>query len=327
MIRPRIVVTGGAGYIGAHVCHLLKARGFSVTVLDDLSTGARKRVKQFEFVKLDLTMAPAEIIEQVLTGAVGVIHFAAVKRVDESVRDPLKYYSSNLVSLIRLLAAMRVCNVNAFVFSSSSSVYGEPRGPLVAEDSACFPVNPYGETKLVGEWLCQDASIAWGLRAVALRYFNVAGASCPILGDLYSMTLVPRLVNLALANEPLIVNGTDYPTSDGTCVRDYVHPEDVADAHLLTLERLLDGHDLEPAYNVGTGAGSSVLAVIQAAESVLGRPILTSYGPRRPGDPTAVVGNTSLIYEQLGWQPRYTLADIVSSAFAAHSYLRRIDNP
>ncbi|MDO4645730.1 MAG: UDP-glucose 4-epimerase GalE [Propionibacteriaceae bacterium] len=320
MTKPRIVVSGGAGYIGSHVCRLLESRGYGITVIDDLSTGIRERVGRYNFVELDLVSAPIGMIEKALTGAVGVMHFAADKRADQSIHEPLRYYQRNLVSLIRLLAAMQTCCVEALVFSSSSSVYGEARGSLVTEDSSLVPINPYGETKLAGEWLCRDASVAWGLRAVSLRYFNVAGAACSELGDHYSMTLISRLVNLTLAGKPLIINGTDYPTPDGTCIRDYIHPGDVADAHLLALESLLDGRDIAFAYNVGTGTGSSILDVVHAAEAELGRPINVVFGPRREGDSAAVVGDATLIQRSLGWRPRYTLKDIISSSFAAHRF-------
>lgn len=312
-----VLVTGGAGYIGGHVVSALRARGESVVILDDLSTGSPDRMSGDD-VALDLSAAgaPTAIEELLREHAVhAVIHLAAKKQVGESVQQPAWYYQQNVGGLANLLLAMESARVGTLVFSSSAAVYGNGTGSPARESDAAVPINPYGETKLAGEWLVGDAVQAGWLRAVSLRYFNVAGAGSDELADRFATNLVPLVFERLAAGLPPRVFGGDYPTADGTCVRDYIHVVDLADAHLAVLDALREGRDVPPLLNVGTGAGHSVLEVLAAVQAVTGHATTPAMEPRRVGDPAALVADASVMASTLGWSARLSLTDMVSSAW------------
>ena len=312
----RWLVTGGAGYIGAHTVRALRARGDAVVVLDDLSAGLAARVDD------DVPLVRASVLdEDVVAGALtehqvdGVMHFAARKSVPESVAHPLYYWRENVEGLRSVLGACARVGVERFVYSSSAAVYGATTGAAVTEDARCAPVNPYGPTKLAGEWLLAEVHRATGLRYVALRYFNVAGAHDARLADRGRANLVPIVLDAVVRGDAPTVFGTDYDTPDGSCVRDYVHVDDLADAHVAATA-LLDGPCAE-TLNVGVGRGYSVLEVMATVARVAGRPVEPVVADRRPGDPAAVVADVTRIGERLGWRARHDLDDIVASAFHA----------
>ncbi len=310
------LVTGGAGYIGAHVVRALVEDGQDVVALDDLSTGDADRVSP-KATLVEGTVRDRDLLRRVLadTGVHGVVHIAAKKQVGESVADPLLYYRENLDGLTALLDACRERGVDRFVFSSSAATYGLPDVDLVTEDTSGVPLSPYGETKLVGEWLLRDCERAYGLRTMSLRYFNVAGTVSVELGDIGVFNLVP-LVFQALTNgvRPKVF-GADYPTPDGTCVRDYVHVADIADAHLVAA-RALDAGAAGRTYNVGRGAGSSVLEVLRVVQEVTGRDTTPEVVDRRPGDPARIVASVDRIREELGFTAHRDLREMVESAWA-----------
>lgn len=313
------LVTGGAGYIGSHVVRLLERRGEDVVVVDDLSNGIAARVPNAALVELDLSARDAESrLRAVMAehGVTSVIHFAAKKQVGESVERPLWYYRNNVEGLANLLAAMEAAGVTTMVFSSSAAVYGMPDVGIVPEKIDCRPINPYGQTKLVGEWIIDNAA-RHGLRAIKLRYFNVAGTGWPELADTAVMNLIPIILDRVATGRAPMVFGDDYPTPDGTCIRDYVHVADLADAHIAALDHLGTGHVTETVFNVGTGQGASVLEVIDAMSTALGRELTPEIAPRRPGDPPQLVADVSAIERELGWRASHGLADIASSAVPA----------
>ncbi|MBF0673479.1 MAG: UDP-glucose 4-epimerase GalE [Salinibacterium sp.] len=317
-----VLVTGGAGYIGSHVVRLLRDRGETAIVVDDLSAGRAERVAGAELVQLDLTSADA--IER-LTEAMrefsvdAVIHFAALKAVGESVEQPARYYRHNLGSLANVLLACEAAGVEKVVFSSSAAVYGAADGP-VTEDSPTQPLSPYGETKLAGEWLMAAHAHARGVKATSLRYFNVAGAGWPELGDTSVMNLVPMVLERLDAGKPPRIFGDDYNTPDGTCIRDYIHVLDLAEAHLAALDgldRLGVGHHV---FNIGTGVGSSVRQIVDAILDVSGSDLKAEVVERRAGDPDSIVATVDRVEEAIGWRAQRTVTDIVASAWAAHEH-------
>jgi len=316
-----IVVTGGAGYIGAHVVRALQQQGERVVVIDDLSSGSPERIGSAALRVIDVAAdGAAQSIASVLreSDARAVIHFAAKKQVGESVLRPVYYYRQNVTGLANVLDAMESVGVRSLVFSSSAAVYGVPDVPLVSEDTPPQPINPYGETKLAGEWLVRGASRAWGLRAVALRYFNVAGAGAPDLGDPAVVNLVTIVLERLTRGEPALIYGDDYPTPDGTGVRDYVHVQDLAEAHIVAMRDLASrpGPRAE-IFNVGTGTGASVLEVIREIAAVSGRDVPVHVVARRLGDPPSVIASTARIEAALGWRARFGLPEIVRSAWEA----------
>ena len=314
------LVIGGAGYIGSHVVRLLLERGQHVVVVDDLSTGFRERTKGAELVELDVTKPDAvdKLAFQLrASGADSVIHFAAHKQVGESVQKPEMYWHDNIAGLANVLAACASAEVRDVVFSSSAAVYGMPDVDLVTEDLQPQPINPYGATKYVGEWMLADAERAHDMRTVALRYFNVAGAGWPDLADTLVMNLVPIILDAVDAGRAPIVFGTDYDTPDGTCIRDYVHVLDLADAHIAALDYLRGEERPHRVFNVGTGTGSSVLEVIAAVGRALGKELTPEMGERRPGDPARLICSTERIEKTLGWPSSKGLDDIVRSAVEA----------
>lgn len=314
------LVIGGAGYIGAHVVQLLLERGESVAVVDDLSTGFRNRIGDAPLIEQDVTADGAvEVLEREMRerGVKAVIHFAAHKQVGESVEKPEMYWHDNIGGLANVLDAAARAGVRDFVFSSSAAVYGTPDVDLVDEELECRPINPYGATKYVGEWMLADAERAHGMRTVALRYFNVAGAGSPELADTLVMNLVPIVLDTLECGKSPKVFGNDYDTPDGTCIRDYVHVEDLADAHVAALGYLENDEREYRVFNVGTGKGSSVLEVIDAIGRAKGIEITPEIAPRRAGDPARLVCSTERIEKALGWKSSKDLDDIVRSAVEA----------
>ena len=318
----KILVTGGAGYIGSHVIRQLIAAGHEPVALDDLTNGKKDRLGQTPLIQLDLASPEAtnQLVKAFKDYAIdGVIHLAARKAVGESVERPEYYYQQNINSVTNLLLAMREAKVLNMVFSSSAATYGSPEVDQVNEDYLARPINPYGETKLVGEWMMADAAKAWGLKVVSLRYFNVAGAGFDDLADTSVANLIPIAFNAIKNNQAIQVFGTDWPTPDGSCVRDYIHVLDLADAHIAALDYLGQEVREHSIFNVGTGTGSSVLEVIEAIRNVLGTEFAVDLVGRRAGDPASLSADVSRIEETLGWKAKQSLADIVSSHYRASS--------
>lgn len=309
------LVVGGAGYIGAHVVRRLHALSRPVAVLDDLSTGLATRLPDGVPLTVGSATDPHTVRKALVEhGVDGVIHLAGAKSAPESVADPLRYYAQNLTSMQVLIGEMVEVGVRRFVLSSSAAVYGIPEHGLVTEESPTRPINPYGETKLLCEWLLRSAGAAYGISWLALRYFNVVGSDDEVLADQGRTNLFPSVFQQVLAGRPVLVTGSDYPTRDGTGVRDYVHVADVADAHLTAIARLERGAAAE-VYNVGTGRGHSVLEVIAAVREVTGMPVRCRVLPRRPGDPPEVVAGVAKIGRELRWAARYGLLDMVRSTW------------
>jgi UDP-glucose 4-epimerase len=313
-----LLVTGGAGYVGGAVARRLRAAGHEVTILDDLSTGHRRNVEGFDFVEAD--MADQAAVGEVLARRriEGIVHMAALCLVGASVRDPEAYYDRNLRRPLRLLDLALQAGAIRFVFSSSAAVYGEPDTTPIEEDHPTRPTNPYGETKLAFERALAWHAAARGATAVALRYFNAAGATDDgAHGEEHAEEthLIPNVLRAALGGTPVGVFGTDYPTPDGTAVRDFVHIEDLAEAHRLALEHAAPPGRLA-VFNLGSGHGASVREVIDTARRVTGRPIAVVASPRRPGDPARLVASHDRARKVLGWRPgRGDLAGIVDSAW------------
>ncbi len=312
-----VLVVGGAGYIGSHAARALRRSGYEVIIYDNLSTGHRCLADGFELVVGDI--GDAAVLRPVLARADAVMHFAAHAYVGESVENPRKYFRNNVESALCLLNATVEAGIRRFVFSSTCAVYGIPVKVPITEDNPREPVNPYGTSKLFFEHALEAYDKAYGLKSARLRYFNAAGADeSGEIGERHEPET--HLIPLALAaaapgSAQLQVFGSDYPTPDGTCIRDYIHVNDLAEAHVRALQHMEKGGD-SLAVNLGTGHGYSVLEVIQAAEKVVGRPVRRQVGPRRPGDPPVLVANPSLAEKTLGWKARYGLTEIVSTAWA-----------
>jgi UDP-glucose 4-epimerase len=314
------LVTGGAGYIGAHIVSAMREGGQDVVVLDDLSSGDLGRIPGTHVVQG--SVLDAERVARTLrdNDVRGVVHVAAKKQVEESVNRPLYYYRENVEGLRVLLEAATDAGVGSFIFSSSAAVYGSPDVDVVDEDTPCLPVNPYGTTKHVGERMVEEVSAATGLRYVNLRYFNVAGAGTPELTDRGVSNLVPMVFQrLAQRRAPRIF-GDDYDTPDGTCIRDFIHVADVASAHVAAAQALADGRVETLTANIGRGEGVSVREMIATIRRVTGtadedwsQPVVE---PRRAGDPARVVASADRIRDALGWKARYGVEEMVDSAWA-----------
>ncbi len=306
----RILVTGGAGYVGSHCVRGLCEAGHEVLVYDDLvHRGHREAVdRRAALIIADLADGPRLDRTFAEGRFAAVMHFAASAEVGESVREPLSYYRNNVVNTVSLLEVMQRHQVRKLVFSSSCAVYGVPPAMPITEDMPKNPISPYGRTKLAIEWALQDCAAAWGLGATALRYFNAAGAAADAsLGEDHrpESHLIPRVLQVALGQSASIqVFGDDYPTRDGSCVRDYVHVEDLTEVHLRAVETQVEGRFR--AYNVGTGVGVTVKELIAAAREVTGRPIPAEVSPRREGDPPELYANASKVATELGCKARYT---------------------
>lgn len=314
----KLLVTGGAGYIGSHVVRMATENGHECVVVDNLSTGLESRLDS-KLLKLDLAAGDAtEQLVQLMNDENfdAVIHLAARKQVGESVALPERYYLDNLGGLGALLLAMREVGLKKLVFSSSAATYGMPDVDSVTEDYPGVPINPYGETKLIGEWMVKNAAV-WGLRGVNLRYFNVAGAGYPGLGDTAPLNLIPIAIEAIKNGQAPKVFGSDYPTEDGSCVRDYVHVLDLAQAHIAAVDYL--GLEERPfdTFNVGTGIGASVFEVLSELKTVSGVNFTENIEPRRAGDPPKLVANVQRIRDVLGFETTQNLRQIVQSAWDA----------
>lgn len=311
----RWLVTGGAGYIGAHVVEALLGSGRTPVVLDDLSTGSRSRVPAgVELVTG--SVLEEDLMTEVLRTVDGVLHLAGKKSPTESVADPLRFAHENVGGVVSLASAMRRAGCPRVVFSSSCSVYGTPTTGSVDEDAPTVPESPYGDSKLYGERLLLASGAAYGMGVVSLRYFNVVGAAEAALADTSAFNLVPLVIGSVLGGRPPKVFGDDYPTPDGTCVRDYVDVRDVADAHVAAAVALEQAPRVA-VYNVGRGTGSSVLEVLDVLREASGTSFPHEVVPRRPGDPAAVVGRVDRIAEELGWTARHDLSASLGAAWQA----------
>ncbi len=313
-------MTGGAGYIGSHVARILSQAGTPVVVVDNLSTGLDSRVLGLPAVHLELSDAGSvAALEQLITEhkVTAVVHLAALKQVGESVEKPEEYFLKNLGGQANLLTAMRNTGVKKFVFSSSAASYGVPDVDLVSEEQTPQPINPYGQTKLIGEWMAQNAQTAWGLSHVSLRYFNVAGAGWPDLADTQKLNVIPIVFAALKAGTKPKVFGSDYPTPDGSCIRDYVHVMDLAKAHVAALDYLNQDKRQFSIFNVGTGSGSSVLEVMEQIRTTTGIEFEYELAPRRAGDPPRLIADVSRINKVMNWKSENALVEIVESAWKA----------
>ncbi len=315
---PKVLVTGGAGYIGSITAHLLARRGYSVVVVDDLSRGHEHNVADLPFHKLNVADTPAlsDLLAREAIDA--VIHFAAYIAVGESTQKPELYFSNNVGGTLSLLTAMVQTSVRRLVFSSTAAVYGTPQVVPIPEDSPFDAVSPYGESKVMVEKILRWLDPYRGLRSIVLRYFNACGSDPDSgLGEEHDPEthLIPLLLRAVVTGNPINIYGDDYETPDGTCIRDYIHVTDLAEAHVLALEKLLAG-GASDAFNVGTGAGHSVMEVLRAVEEVTGRTVPYEMGSRRAGDAPVLVANSDKLKRALGWKPRFPeLTDIVTTAW------------
>lgn len=317
-----VLVTGGAGYIGSHTCKALRARGCQPVVFDNLVHGHREAVR---WGPLEVgEIADRARLDEVITRhrPQAVVHFAAYTSVGESVIDPGKYYRNNIAGTLSLLEAIRDHGIERLVFSSTAATYGTPDQVPIPTGASTVPINPYGRSKLAAEWMIEDFATAHGLRSARLRYFNAAGADPDgEIGESHDPEthLIPLALDATTGNgPPLTLFGDDYPTPDGTCIRDYIHVTDLAEAHVLALEHL-DRSDGAHIFNLGTGQGASVRDVLQAIERVTGRAVPHSIGPRRAGDPAVLVSDPGRTRDELGWNPALSdLETIVSTACAWH---------
>ncbi len=312
------LVTGGAGYIGSHVVRAFGNEGIGCVVLDDLSSGHRA------FVPDDVPLVTGSLVDRAAVdealdgrGISGVVHLAGFKYAGVSVSRPLHTYTQNVTGTVVLLEAMAAHGVERIVFSSSAAVYGTPDTDLVTEESPTRPESPYGESKLIGEWLLRDQAKATALAHTSLRYFNVVGSGTPELRDTSPHNLFPIVFDALVAGRTPFINGDDYDTADGTCVRDYVHVADLAASHVAAAKALVAGKPLEPVYNLGSGDGLSVRQIMEAVARVTGIEFTPGIRPRRPGDPAVIVAEGRLAARDLDWQMRHSVDDMVRSAWEA----------
>ncbi|MFD5105746.1 UDP-glucose 4-epimerase GalE [Streptomyces cinereoruber] len=314
------LITGGAGYIGSHVVKAMTEGGEHVVVVDDLSTGNPARLPEGVVLE-EGTVLDRAFLDRVLRehGIEGIVHLAGKKQVGESVEKPLFYYHENVTGLQVILDAAVAAGVKSFLFSSSASVYGMPDVDLVTEDTECLPLSPYGETKLVGEWMARAAGRAHGLSTACLRYFNVAGAAAPELADNGVFNLVPMVFERLDAGESPRIFGDDYPTPDGTCIRDYIHVADIADAHLAAARALAKageaGETATLTLNIGRGEGVSVREMVNLINEITGHDVEPVVTPRRPGDPARVVASAERIGSELGWKAQHDVRSMIASAW------------
>lgn len=327
-MKKEILVVGGAGYIGSHTCLRLSEQGYSPIVVDNLSTGYKKAVQWGPLYEVDIfdQKGLAQVFSQ--HKILGVFHFAAFAYVGESVENPMKYYHNNVAGTISLLQAMQKAKVNNFVFSSTCATYGIPESSPIDESFPQKPVNPYGDSKLMVEKVLQESARAYDLQCVALRYFNAAGSDPELrIGECHDPEthLIPLAIHASDGGKELTLFGRDYPTPDGTCIRDYIHVSDLADAHILAFEKMRNEAATSLRfYNLGTGNGVSNLEIIKTIEEVTGRKVRFKEGPRRPGDPPALVASGSKAFRELGWKPKSSdIKTIISNADGWHKKVHR----
>jgi UDP-arabinose 4-epimerase len=322
-MNGNVLVTGGAGYIGSHACKALADADFCPVTIDNLCLGNREFVRWGPLITVDIRHVDAMADTIRSYQAVGVMHFAAFAQVGESVSDPLKYYENNVQGTLALLTAMRQTGLRKIVFSSSCAVYGSPSVTPISEQTPTQPVNPYGRSKLMCETILTDFVAAYGFERIALRYFNACGAD-PKAGIGESPGTATRLITRAILAmlgrvDDFVVNGSDFPTPDGTAVRDYIHVSDLADAHVVALRHLLDGHTGD-CFNLGTGKGYSIKEVLNVIAQATNRSFTASTGPRRPGDPAELVADANLVRKKLGFAPkRSDIRTIVNDAWQWHT--------
>jgi UDP-glucose-4-epimerase GalE len=311
-----VLVTGGAGYIGSHAARKLAQAGHTPVIYDNLSNGHRRLAQGFELIVADIGDATA--LAPVLQRVDAVMHFAAFAEVKESVENPRRYFENNVRSALTLLNCTVDAGIRKFIFSSTCAVYGEPARVPIVEDTPRQPINPYGATKLLLEHALESYSRAYGLRSVRLRYFNAAGADeSGDIGELHhpESHLIPIALQAAAGQRPHVeIYGTDYPTPDGTCIRDYIHVNDLAEAHVMAVEYLDRGGDTT-ALNLGTGRGTSVKEIADQVERVTGRPLNRKFSVRRPGDPPELVADPARAAQVLRWRARYSVGDMVQTAW------------
>ncbi len=312
------LVTGGAGYIGSHVVRALAGAGLESVVIDDLSSGHR------EFVPAEVPFIEGNLLDPGALAASfeakpidGIIHIAGYKYAGISVKRPFHTYTQNVTAMVDLLRAARDRGVDKVVFSSSAAVFGNVDEDVVSEATPKSPTSPYGESKLIGEWLLADAATAYGLKHTSLRYFNVVGSGSDDLYDSSPHNLFPLVFAALESGRTPVIFGDDYPTPDGTNVRDYIHVADLAHSHVAAARRLLAGKPIEPAYNLGSGDGASVRQIIDAMARVTGNDFTPEIGPRRAGDPARIVASGELAARDLEWEMRHTLDEMISSAYSA----------
>jgi len=322
MKKETILVVGGAGYIGSHMVKDLLDAGHEVITLDDLSTGHHDLLPGGTFVEGNL--GDQEMLDRLFSShrISAVMHFAAFSIVGESVQNPLKYYRNNLAATTALLSAMIQHGVKRFIFSSTAAVYGEPTEIPITENHPCNPTNPYGATKIAVERMLQDCDSSYGLKYICLRYFNASGADeSGTIGERHTQEthLMPLVLKVATGErEDISIFGTDYPTPDGTCIRDYIHVSDLTQAHLLALKALLSGKE-SAVYNLGNNQGYSVREVVELAKKITGKKIPVLEADRRPGDPARLIASSEKIKTSLGWKPKYeNLETIIKTAWVWH---------
>ncbi len=311
----KVLITGGAGYIGAHIAHDLADSGYEVRILDDFSNGLSKRVERFTDIHR-VNILDRDAVVTATKGVDSVIHLAAKKAVGESVENPLKYYENNVGGTLNLLAAMSVNGVKKIVFSSTAAVYAPSEKDAISEEDPTEPLSPYGATKLLSEELIRTIGEAEGWSSISLRYFNVVGAGSPNLGDNSKDNLVPKVFQALEDGLSPEIYGDDYPTADGTCIRDYIHVSDLSNSHIAALKAVSD-KQITKTYNVGSGIGYSVREVIDQIERTIGSSTGAKVVARRAGDSPKLISNIDRISKDLGWSPRLTLQDMVESAWRA----------
>jgi len=314
----KILVVGGAGYIGAHVAYLLQENGYEVRIYDDFSNGLKSRIEgKFSDVVIGDVLDRQALISA-CEGIDAVIHLAAKKAVGESVDNPLKYYENNVGGTLNLLAAMSLKGVKKIVFSSTAAVYAPSEKLSIAEDDLTEPLSPYGQTKLLSEKLISAVAKAENLSAISLRYFNVVGALRDEFADNSKDNLVPKVFAALKAGKNPEIYGSDYPTKDGSCIRDYIHISDLAKAHLVALEKVFTTK-VDEVYNVGSGSGYSVTEMINQIAESIGKAIAPTLSPRRPGDTAQLIASIAKIEKALGWKPERSLKEMIDSAWQAES--------
>lgn len=318
------LITGGAGYIGAHVAIAMKAAGFEIVILDDLSSGHKSFIPPHAPL-VEGNIQDSEVLEKAFSyGIDGVIHLAGYKYAGVSISEPLKAYKSNVSGTIALLDWMCKFNVNNLVFSSSAAVYGTPSTQFVTEETEVSPESPYGTSKLMGELIIRDYANSTKLAYTCLRYFNVVGSGEINISDRSPHNLFPLLFSKLNSGETPHINGVDYPTEDGTCVRDYVHVSDIAEAHVSAAIKLSRGENLKPVYNLGAGRGTSVLDIMRVASEVTGISFLPEIKPRRLGDPARIVATGTKAIADLGWKNTHSLEEMISTAWVAELHWREL---